>query len=1184
MGLRLGNKILIGKGKDSEVTISNDDSVSLKKTQAGNPEKTQAPNKEKLEPCKPVYIEYPNVVKTIPLFLYAHPGFKDTFLYDREELQIWDKDKLIDEDGDYLPLHFPFVIDTEFYTDKSKLTQQSRNQLTTQIKGIGQDAPKMIFVALGVADEVNESQIKAGLSPFPIIQSEAHFVDYLVSCGIDAKINPASPEKVKKLPEFYMTQYSHFATAEILMIFDGSMRDEVLNFIENEQIESRRRVYAKTEFKSKKSVFTSDWVEFQNHSINIDGIEYAIRWRIIDTCAIHGVAGYGDIAKNVGWKLEHKDNFTKKEKGEMLRMAVERPQEFNDYALGDLDVYEILQAYDTKWRQVYEILGLSTPEQEYYQPPKLTIGGTVKDLFLAKLAGKLGITDDFDVETLKVKSKWQKVLKERVTDKYLEFNPGNLREFYRSTKCLLTKVEGGRCRNNRPTDVHVRRKIKGKYDAVLICDIDISGCYGEGQRNQQFFIGRPKEFGQELDKFGANKFTTLRERLTELGVEIEVLINKNRKDWENPDNWGELIPGGWFFRINTSEKLKYGQDVFASWFTPAGKDLEIMAKFIRKNENANDSEIIDKFETVDFDEEYGSLKIFENEIINGVITHDGLQWLLSIASDRQRNEILDKCVVLSGAYYPKSQKIEVTDWTQAVDKLDEVYTNWKGNRTDKIVNGATVNTDDACFAWVGLNLGELIVDDLLIERKKAIATHGKKSPLDLLFKLCINTLYGDMVSKYFLISNPIVGNNITARARMLAWYMEKGFNGWQSITDGCGFLLNEVLKAGRDKLDGELTISKRAEKLKNRNISKTPLADVEEFLMSEHGEIFIRRNGELQSLGNGADNRFINQKAWEHLQEQFPCVDILHSETTAIKVDKETKKACYTPRVGQFSFETKNVYYSGGFHGSANYIFSKPVILISGMNAENNEGKQLSDELKQSYPNLEIILKTNDNSLNWEITQYSYIKMRGYELGRTHLGYTLLTDTDDADINDFIESERYGDSNNPARDFMNQLLENPKKIRRQDTAIKEGIVKVSEYQERASSFRKMGLVPGDTVKKAFLMSEFSLTQFTFKTWEQFVSWNKACNSTKDKYSQSIESFFLNTDGSLNFEKMVDWVYEQIQNDVIDPFVILDPNRNRVRASKKGKENNGNGKTKNTIQIEHTHHFETIRIKEILKGE
>ncbi|MEO0968266.1 MAG: hypothetical protein AAFX80_07980, partial [Cyanobacteria bacterium J06639_18] len=54
-------------------------------------------------------------------------------------------------------------------------------------------------------------------------------------------------------------------------------------------------------------------------------------------------------------------------------------------------------------------------------------------------------------------------------------------------------------------------------------------------------------------------------------------------------------------------------------------------------------------------------------------------------------------------------------------------------------------------------------------------------------------MYGDMVSKYFMTSNPVVGNNITARARCLAWFMEKGLHGWQSITDGCAFELNGVL-------------------------------------------------------------------------------------------------------------------------------------------------------------------------------------------------------------------------------------------------------------------------------------------------------------------------------------------------------------------------------------------------------
>ncbi|NEQ27632.1 MAG: hypothetical protein F6K28_53255, partial [Microcoleus sp. SIO2G3] len=445
------------------------------------------------------------------------------------------------------------------------------------------------------------------------------------------------------------------------------------------------------------------------------------------------------------------------------------------------------------------------------------------------------------------------------------------------------------------------------------------------------------------------------------------------------------------FRWGTKEPLKYGQDLFASWFTKSGHGVDLLAKFIKDNQ-ANDTEIIDKQDLVDFDEEYGTIKIFEHETHNSVLTHDGLQWLFGVASPRQRNEILDKGTVLCGAYYPRSQEMKVDKYETALDELDETYDKWEGTNTYEIDKNCVITRDNSCHGWFSINLGDLIVNDLLIERKKAQITHGKKSPLDQLFKLCVNTLYGDMVSKYFAISNPIVGNNITARARCLAWYMEKGFDGWQSITDGCGFLLNEILKGGGNKLDGELTISEKKKRLKTWHIKKHSLGDADEFLMNEFGELFIRSDDTLTSIGKGSNNKYINQKAMQHLQNEFECIDILHSESTAIEVNKDDLSVKFIPRVGQFSFETKDVYHRGAFDGSANYIFEKTVIKVSGVEADKDAGEEFikTEKLEEKYPFLEIIKSPSDNSLKWEITTCQVIKRRGYELNKPHESYEFI--------------------------------------------------------------------------------------------------------------------------------------------------------------------------------------------------
>lgn len=1097
---------------------------------------------------------------TIPLFFVGAPK-TDQYLFDRSALVASDEAiqvKKNKKSGKELiqPVTYCETTDTEFYTKLNILSQQTRTGLSTQCKGISSKAPKWIAFHPEHAQELNEARVKQGLKALSVVKSEAHFVDYLQSCGVDIKIVSSNPSEIKELPNFYYQRYAHFDTAEMLMIFSGSMKTEVKKAVDDKIIQSRRRTIivnpTSKGFSKQKSITlkTYDWFEFQHHAIELNGVRFALRMKIIDTCAIHGVSGYGDVAKTVGWMLQHKDKFTKAEKAKMLEMALTRPQDFEDYALGDLDVYDILNAYNEQWKEVYNKLGLREGVRNYYQQPKPTIGGTVKDLFLAALAKKLNV-GTYDEE--KDKFEWKYTFEKKVIKKYLTFNPGEMRQYFKSTKCLLSKVEGGRCRNNRPTDIFVRRKIKGKYDVSLVCDIDISGCYGEGQRNQPFFIGVPVTFGLEYSKY--NEYPTLRKVLTQLGVKIDVLVKKNRQDWIKPENWGELITGGWYFRISTKERLKYPQDLIASWFTVSGYGVDIMAKFIKENETS-DTELTDKLETVDFDEEYGITKIFEHEIHNGVLTHDILQWILGVASKYQRNELLDKIVVLSGAFYPRSQEIKPTSWETALDELDKVYDNWQGKNTYDLLNGKYGNVvqtkDESCHAWFSLNLGELIVNDLLIERKKAQITHGKKSPLDLLFKLCVNTLYGDMVSKFFATSNPIVGNNITARARCLAWYMEKGFNGWQSITDGCGFLLNSVLKSHKNLINGELTIGTRQRLLKNRDIQEIPLGGEEikgQWIENPEWNEDSDKPKYLLKLFSGENEittEWIDNKAMEHLTNTFDCVDILHSETTAIKVDKNDCSVSFVPRVGQFSFETKDVYHSAAFHGSANYIFENPNYTF-----ENPNGRT--------------------------------IKMRGYELKRTHEGWMI--NSDDVDDETFTKSERYDDKNNPGKDFMNQLLDNPHTIKRQETGIKEGILKISQYQDCIEKFNKLGIEPGDTIKKAMLMQEFSMTQFTFKTYEQYISWKKIIHRDKDSERQSLEGFFLNSDGTLDFVKMTEWVYDAIQRGIMNPYEELDPHRNKERSQKRSKNDKGNqGRFRNDVTTKHPYQVDYERVKKKLNGE
>ncbi len=1045
-----------------------------------------------------------------------------------------DREQLTDTINFGESITIPLVIDTEFTERKEKeYSQKSRLPLTTQIKGISEELDGVIFA---LDARVNGGREINNLPLYPIVETDFHPIDYLNTLGLECEIYEATDSQIKELPKCYFVLYGHFLTAEINIICDGTVKERIKELQRSnsvEQISNGRRAYCQNFVDDQKLDYCS-----LKHIISINEYQYEVRLKLVDTGAIHGVAGYGDVCKSVGWELKYKDNFDKKEKSRMLDMAIERALDFENYARGDLDVYEALNAYNEQWKIVYELLGLST----YYQTPKLTIGGTVKDLFEASLAAKFKLkpTDD------KGKNIWKKELEGIVSEFIKPASANSLKTYSTHTRALLAKVEGGRCRNNRPTDIVIKRKVnKDGYDINLVCDIDISGCYGEGQRNQSYFIGIPEIFEYKASR--NNEYVSLRQWLNYYDVGIEKLIKAAREndltEWQNANNWGELISGAWYARMSTKQDLKYPQDYFASWFTETADRVDLLAKAIRKMKC--DSELM-ATDWIDFDVENGSLKIFNHQIWNGVLTHDGLQWILSIASPRQRNELLDNLQILASAVYPKSEKISVENEDNLLSELKKQYNNWNGKNTTeriKIGNGRAkiVMNFNECHTWYDINLGDLLINNLLIERKKAQKTHGKKSPLDQLFKLCVNTLYGDMVSKYFDVSNVVVGNNITSRARALAWYMEKGFNGWQSITDGCAFELNGVLFASRDNLDGEtINQHRNGSKLKNWKIKRGQLTNVEYLL--KNNELFIKNDDEINTIGKGSDNAFINLKAMEHLQQQFKLVDVLNLKSTSIKVTEELE-VNFLARIGQFSFETKDVYHSGAFHGSANYI---------------------------------LVSKNGEN-----------IKARGYEIKREHSSIEIA----DEDTVKFFKSDRYGTENNPAKDFLNQLLNNPENVARQKPAIKTGILKITDYKNLSEKYDELGIEPGDSIKKSFLMQEFSLSQFTFLTYEQYMNWKGIITHLKDTERQSLEGYFLNDDGSLDFIRLCNWVDDQIAQGNDKPFDLLtDKNDNDKRAEKRAKNaekvgrGNGTGKGKKPKMITISHpSLETFeKLKEQLK--
>lgn len=842
---------------------------------------------------------------------------------------------------------------------------------------------------------------------------EHHFavLDYLEDYGYDVSLTrlPSWESATSDIPWLQIDLYCFFAVAELYRIFQGVYRDDIEYLCTQSKthaIEQGRRL--RTFHQNAGKYF--NWVEMP-WLLSLNGQWYRIRLAIYDTCAVHGVANYASFCNNSGVKLKYKDNFTSEEKSRMLDQYINRSEDFDNYSLGDLYNHDALMGNLENFKQIYESLELS----QYFTPPRLTIGATVARLIESSIK-KLFNADPNNRE---------------VINAFCKYGSADYIKKKQTTGALNAKVDGGRCRNNRPTDT------VGKG---VICDIDISGCYGEGLRVQTYPLGIPAIIDYPL-KSKSNEYLTLRQFLKKYGK--------------------ELVPGLWQARVSCKDgvPLKYKQDYLASWLPP---------KDISKMPTDSESESTDDWWDID---NIGEIKIFTNEVTHGLITHDFLQWLDNIASTRQRKEMLDKLVVETAMYYPASDRVETTQ------ELLEAHQNHKGRNKCEIkkVNGNTtkISIEKECHKWVGVNLGELLVNHLLIERKK----YPKKTPFNELYKLCINTIYGDMVSPFFTVGNVVVGNNITARARALAWCMEKGLHGWQSITDGCAFDVNKVLYPRDDRrISGEIVVYLYANSryddytygmLSVKYLGVTDKLSTLVLKANDRGE------GYLNDLTPNESLDWVNKAAMEHLQVLFPGLDVLH---------QETKDVYGRTRKGQFEFEAKGFFDIATFHGTANYSLSF-------------NGK----------------------------TKFA---MRSY----SKKSHQVIELTDKLTITDHNAK--------PSEVFL-LALRNPTKIGRSSVFLKSKILKVGDYRKNYQKWGESQAFPGCTVESGALLREFSLTQFTFQTNEQYHSWLREFQKYLNHYGQSYEMFFVNDNGTLNYQLMVETIDEMIREGKRSLFDGLD---------------------------------------------
>ena len=849
----------------------------------------------------------------------------------------------------------------------------------------------------------------------------------------------------------------------------------------------------------------------------IDGKSYAIRLHILDPSAQLGQSG-GSLVKYhacAGIAMDAKDAFSSEDKSRMIyqwaRAACHEevmrgkfgnlirtdshgylsacsiyrtdPEAFVSYSAGDVKTLDaaIIGVEEMFRTDLYGALGWA----DYYQKIKMTAGASILDFvkagFLKSMEPAMGLIPNPEgfLRSLGCSEKaaymyaaeWSVsgVLPARVIKWLLDvsFTRASSAEIAKENSLMASnaKVVGGRCINLSPNILSA----KG-----VLTDMDLASAYTKSCTAQEMPFGRPNFIGAGFDRdtHKNNGYSTLRQFLAKHGE--------------------DLVPGLYQVWI-TCPNLPSDQDFFPTWDKP---------KAFTDFDTEDVSVWLDRSDLV---------KHFLNEFTDSPYTHDVAQWLRKVASEELREWIMDHAIVTAAAFYQKRYRCAST--AEYVKQVYDWEMSGKAKHTSE-VNGAVETSEKRyCPFWFSVNLGELVINKfdserqvhkkvtnaykVLTDRKVKVAADLKslakadrelitsvlngregqagyqggldkliadsksfdKYPLDELFKLAANTTYGVMVSRFFLLSNPIVGNGITARVRAMIWYFEKACGSSMSITDGGVFDVNRVVyprKPDRKLTEKALTLlhQKTKTELHTLYVARRPIGDFKEIRWESDGGLTFehadpdktRCFGPQQITGPDSASVFIDELTMAHTRLVFAHavdeIDVLNPETCP------------------FKFEAKGIVAEFALQGQSNYM------LRGGSHGGYKDGKPKE-----------------------------VVAMRGIkkDLHPTHVA-----------------------------PFLSQLIDNPTSIVRGDHArvyLQGMILKTGEFCERFFSFYSdTFLLPGDSYYKAGLMREFSVSGFRYRTMRQMKLWDSRHQKLRDfRVEPSIVEGQMNIRGGQSFE-------------------------------------------------------------------
>ncbi|MHC5855252.1 hypothetical protein [Nostoc sp.] len=568
---------------------------------------------------------------------------------------------------------------------------------------------------------------------------------------------------------------------------------------------------------------------------------HALSIELIDVCAMQGAKGLQVYLQNVGLPDETKDLWDWKINNNPMDFFMQKPKDFLTYIRGDVKYLSQLFYKTTEfYNDIAATVGVA-PSDNW----GLSTGKITAKIASQWLAGRPNVmlNPDEDKKSQEKAFYWYNRLASPEAMKQLSHLVGNQVLLY------LGMTDGGRC-------VKERSKID-VLDGVLV-DIDINGCYGNGLKNQIFPVGNPS-----IIKFPMN-----------FG------------DWEKQYS-KYLIPGLWVARISWVD-APFKQDLLLSKVQKAFTAWDWYQSHFSEN-NSDTGEQYD-----------ASMFMSLNEVSTAAFTHDLFQVILKYAGDNELAWIRKNAVVDCFAYYDKRDEIEkvIPEMCEmrSVKDLGTCGLSWStkwvrvelnnlaGTLIDRRANHK--NKVKLYNKYFGKDNKDAVVKDVPehqiidgVEFSKSDWMYNNS--IQEFIKLIVNTIYGCIASSYFSgdgtgISNFVVGNNITARARTLAWCMAKGLYSLMSITDGGVFDVNQVAFYKAKSLD---IFSNLGFDILKRESNRETVIEINTLYGYE-----VKQDETMFNILDKSNH--VEILAWQHLKELFGELDIFKFDQYSFDVKK----------------------------------------------------------------------------------------------------------------------------------------------------------------------------------------------------------------------------------------------------------------------------------------------------------